>query len=105
MTTEINWPFFASAIAALLVAFGIKRKETAKLTEPSNGKRVCDLHESVICRFTEGDKKFDGLIGDMSEIKQKVAVIIERLEHIKEQVSDNKITVMGQYNNILKKLE
>jgi len=103
--SQISWPFIAQAVCALLVAIHLKRKETAKLAEPTNGKRVCDLHESVVCRFNKGDEKFDALTGDMSEVKKNVAVIIERLEHIKEQVSDNKTVVMGQYNQILERLK
>ena len=103
--SQISWPFIAQALAALLIAWNLKRKETQKLAAPTNGRKVCDLHETVVTRFIEGDKKFDKVTEDMAEVKKSVAVIIERLEHIKEQVSDNKNAVIGQYNQILEKLK
>ena len=104
MTTTISWPFVAQAIAALLIAWNLKRKEI-KLAESGNGKRVCDLHQHLIERLSKGDEAFADLTENMGVVKRDIAVIIERLEHIKEQVADNKITTLGQYNNILKKLE
>ena len=103
--SQISWPFMAQAIAALLIAWNLKRKENQKLAEPANVRRICDLHESFVDRLNMEGKKLDLLTSDMIELNKNVAVIIERIEHVKEQIIDNKITVTNQYNNILNKLE
>ena len=95
--SQISWPFMAQAIAALLIAWNLKRKED-NVAGPVNGKRICDLHVGI-------KKDLVNLSTSMGDIKEKVAVIIERLDNLKEQVAGNKDIVTGQFKEIIEKLD
>ena len=98
--SQISWPFMAQAIAALLIAWNLKRKENRPVEN-----LPCPICPDIIKRLDKGEQKFERFDLNINELKTHIAVVISKLEGITDQVRQNREAITGQYRQILKKLE
>jgi uncharacterized coiled-coil DUF342 family protein len=106
MTWYPDNPEELGAIVATMSALGIAWKKYR--SERRNGRaeenveipKDCPAHQAVIERLAMGNDRFKSLEEDMGEVKSTLSAVIERLDGIKEQVSDNRKTADTRFDKL-----
>lgn len=65
---------------------------------------TCPAHQAVRERLEWGNERFKMLETNMNEVKTGIAVIVERLDHMKEVATTNRALVLDQYEELSRML-
>jgi hypothetical protein len=96
--TPEEWGTVITVLGALGIAWKRYRSERRNgKGETVMASETCPVHAAVKERLEWGNERFSLLEQSMSEVKQGIAVIGERVASIKEMVIGNREAVTDQY--------